>query len=145
MVHAHGRPLSATVSLTMGASSRTVLGIVGPREDEHSILVTFLAGADGEQGFDGVGHSPVQWIAGAATSSLLGSEGHRVASVQDARNVWLDRPFGVEAEVAKPLAERPVRLADVDGVIQVLRVGDPGGHDHDVVVVEETVLDEQRL
>jgi hypothetical protein len=56
-----------------------------------------------------------------------------------------DSAFGVEADEGQALAERPIRLADVDAVCEVLRIRPASGHDDDVVAVDESDFDKQCL
>lgn len=57
----------------------------------------------------------------------------------------MDRPVGVEAEVAQAVAKAAPGLAYVGAMGAVFPVRDSSRHDDDVIMIEQSITDEERL
>ena len=94
---------------------------------------------------DGGTNEPIGIRPGLPSGSLLAGEADEIFLMSYARYLGLDCAAGVEGHVREPIAERPFGLTDVQPPGEVLGIGKPGRHDHDVVVVDEAVVDQQGL
>ena len=87
--------------------------------------------------------SPIwRWMRGSrpAGGGLLAAERHEILAIEDARQGALDRALGIEPHAGEPIAEAPPGLAGINAVPEVLRIGDAGRDDHDLVADSTCVL-----